>query len=143
MWNTINGRYSFFLYTETKPHFLILPLFKTFFSMTVWNTIDDRYSKFVLYKETKQHFLIFGSFQSVFSMTMWNTIDDRYSNYVSYPEMYQHFLVLDSLQSICSMQVCKCGILSVIDTSFLSYIYGFKMIEISRIKSSTVQNNIH
>ena len=31
--------------------------------MTVWNTIDDRYSNFVFYIERKPHFLIFTSFE--------------------------------------------------------------------------------
>ena len=48
--------------------------------MTVWNTIDDRYSNVVLYIEMKPHFFIFASFQSILIMTEWNHIDDRYSN---------------------------------------------------------------
>ena len=48
--------------------------------MTVWNTIDDRYSNFFFfYIETMHNLLIFARFQSIFSMTVWNTIDDRYS----------------------------------------------------------------
>ena len=47
--------------------------------MTVWNTIDDRFSNVVLYIETKQHFLLLPLFHGIFSMTVWNTIDDRYS----------------------------------------------------------------
>ena len=31
--------------------------------MTVWNTIDDRYSNFVFYIERRPHFLIFTSFE--------------------------------------------------------------------------------
>ena len=42
--------------------------------MTVWNTIDDRYSNI----ETMHNLLIFARFQCIFSMTVWNTIDDRY-----------------------------------------------------------------
>ena len=74
---------QFFHYIETKPHFLLLPLFKSIFSMTVWNTVDDRYSIF-------SYLLIFARFQSIFSMTVWNTIDDRYSNVVLYIEMNCH-----------------------------------------------------
>ena len=49
--------------------------------MTVWNTIDDRYTNVVLYIGMKPHFLIFfASFQSILIMTEWNHIDDRYSN---------------------------------------------------------------
>ena len=49
--------------------------------MTVWNTIDDRYSNVILYIEIKPHFLIFfASFQSILIMAEWNHIDDRYSN---------------------------------------------------------------
>ena len=36
----------FFHYIETKQHFLLLSLFQSIFSMTVWNTIDDKYSIF-------------------------------------------------------------------------------------------------
>ena len=85
---------SFFHYIETKPNFLLLPLFQSIFSMTVWNTIDDRYSNFFhLYIETMHNLLIFARFQSIFSMTVWNTIDDRYSNVVLYIEMKPHFLI--------------------------------------------------
>ena len=42
--------------------------------MTVWNTINDRYSNVVLYIEMKPHFLIFASFQSIFIMAEWNHI---------------------------------------------------------------------
>ena len=53
--------------------------------MTVWNTIDDRYSKsFLLCIETMHNLLIFARFQSIFSMTVWNTIDDRYSIFQLY-----------------------------------------------------------
>ena len=64
--------------------------------MTVWNTIDDRYSCFFFfYIETMHNLLdlIFARFQSIFSMTVWNTIDDRYSNVVLYIEMKPHFLI--------------------------------------------------
>ena len=48
--------------------------------MTVWNTIDDRYSNFLLlYIETMHNLPFFSRFKSIFSMTVWNTIDDRYS----------------------------------------------------------------
>ena len=49
--------------------------------MTVWNTIDDRYSNVVLYLEMKPYFLIFvASFQSILLMAEWNPIENRYSN---------------------------------------------------------------
>ena len=47
--------------------------------MTVWNTIDDRYSIFFFYIETMHNLPFFPRFKSIFSMTVWNTIDDRYS----------------------------------------------------------------
>ena len=66
--------------------------------MTVWNTIDDRYSNFFhLYRND---LLIFARFQSIFSMTLWNTIDYRYSNVVLYIEMKPHFLIFCFFQSI-------------------------------------------
>ena len=40
-------------YIETKPHFLIFASFERFFSMAVWNTVDDTYSNFVFYIVTK------------------------------------------------------------------------------------------
>ena len=53
--------------------------------MTVWNTIDDRYSNFFFfYIETMHNLLIFARIQSIFSMTVWNTIDDRYSIFPLY-----------------------------------------------------------
>ena len=53
--------------------------------MTVWNTIDDRYSNFFFfYIETMHNLLIFASFESIFSMTVWNTIDDIYSIFPLY-----------------------------------------------------------
>ena len=48
--------------------------------MTVWNTIDDKYSNFVLSIEMKLQFLIFASFQNILTMAEWNHIDDIYSN---------------------------------------------------------------
>ena len=61
--------------------------------MTMWNTIDDRYSIFFIYIETMHNLLFYARFQSIFSMTVWNTIDDRYSNVVLYIEMKPHFLI--------------------------------------------------
>ena len=70
-----------FFYIEMMHNLLIFARFQSIFSMTVWNTIDDRYSNVVLYIEMKPHFLIFfASFQSIFIMAEWNHIDDRYSN---------------------------------------------------------------
>ena len=71
-----------FFYIETMHNFLIFARFQSIFSMTVWNTIDDRYSIFPLYRN-EATFLAFAPFQSIFSMTVWNTIDDRYSNFLS------------------------------------------------------------
>ena len=55
----------FFHYIETKPHFLLLSLFKSIFSMTVWNTIDDRYSILPLYRNDAT-FLAFAPFSEHF-----------------------------------------------------------------------------
>ena len=55
----------FFHYIETKPHFLLLPLFQSIFNMTVWNTIDDRYSIFPLYRN-EATFLAFAPFSEHF-----------------------------------------------------------------------------
>ena len=70
----------FFFYIETMHNLLIFARFQSTFSMTVWNTFDDRYSNVVLYIEMKPRFLIFASFQSIFIMAEWNHVDDRYSN---------------------------------------------------------------
>ena len=71
----------FFIYIETMHNLLLFARFQSIFSMTVRNTIDDRYSNVVLYIEMKPHFLIFCFFfQSIFIMVQWNHIDDRYSN---------------------------------------------------------------
>ena len=51
--------------------------------MTVWNTIDDKFSIIPLYRN-EATFLDFDSFKSIFSMTVWNTIDDRYSIFPLY-----------------------------------------------------------
>ena len=51
--------------------------------MTVWNTIDERYSIFPPYRN-EATFLALPLFQSIFSMTVWNTIDDRYSIFPLY-----------------------------------------------------------
>ena len=48
--------------------------------MTVWNTIDDRYSNFFLLYRNNAYFTnFFSRLKGIFSMTVWNTIDDRYS----------------------------------------------------------------
>ena len=71
----------FSFYIETMHNLLIFARFQSIFSMTVWNTIDDRYSNVVLYIEMKPHFLnFFAPFQSIFIMAECNHIDDRYSN---------------------------------------------------------------
>ena len=58
----------FFFYIETMHNLQIFARFQSIFSMTVWNTIDDRYSNVVLYKEMKQHFLIFLPLFKAFSL---------------------------------------------------------------------------
>ena len=55
----------FFYHIETKPHFLLLPLFQSIFSMTVCNTIDDRYSIFPLYRN-EATFFAFAPFSEHF-----------------------------------------------------------------------------
>ena len=126
----------FFFYIETMHDLLVFPRFQSIFSMTVWNTIDDRYSIFPLYRneatfpalplfqsifsmtvidryfnfffyiETMHNLLIFSRFQSILSVTVWNTIDDRYSNVVLYIEMVPHFLNFASFQSIFITEEC-------------------------------------
>ena len=112
----------FFHYIETKPHFLLLPLFQSIFSMTVWNTIDDRYSIFFFYIETMHNLLIFARFQSIFRMTVWNTIDDRYSNVVLYIEMKPQFLIFCPFFKAFSQW--QSGIISMIDTPIYWYYCG-------------------
>ena len=56
----------FFFYIETMHNLLIFTRFQSIFSMTVWNTIDDRYFNVVLYIEMKPHFLIFCFFSKHF-----------------------------------------------------------------------------
>ena len=70
----------FFFYIETMHNLLIFVRFQSIFSMTVWNTIDDRYSNVVLYRNEATFLDFFASFQSIFIMAEWNHIDDRYSN---------------------------------------------------------------
>ena len=87
--------------------------------MTVWNTIDDRYSIFFFYIETMHNLPIFARFQSFFSMTVWNTIDDRYSNVVLYIEMKPQFL--DFLPLFKAFSQWQSGIISMIDTPIYWY----------------------
>ena len=71
----------FFFYIEMMHNLLIFVRFQSIFSMTVWNTIDDRYSNVVLYLEMMPHFLFFfASFQSIFITEECHHIDDRCSN---------------------------------------------------------------
>ena len=70
----------FFFYIETMHNLLIFARFQSIFSMTVWNTNDDRYSNVVLYIEMMPHFLIFASFQSIFITEECHHIDGRCSN---------------------------------------------------------------
>ena len=58
----------FFFYIETMHNLLIFARFQSIFSMTVWNTIDDRYSNVVLYIEMKPHFLIILPLFKAFSL---------------------------------------------------------------------------
>ena len=74
---------NFVFYIETKPHFLIFVSLESIICMTVWNTIDDKFSIIQLYRN-EATFLDFDSFKSIFSMTVWNTIDDRYSIFPLY-----------------------------------------------------------
>ena len=88
----------FVQYLETKPQFLILPLLKTF-SMTVWITIDDRYSNYCpLYRNEAIFLDCLPLFTKLFIMTVWNTIDDRYSNFVFYIETKPYFLIFTSFK---------------------------------------------
>ena len=58
------GTLIIILYIEMRPYFVIFACFyQTLIIITVWNTIDDRYSNFVFYIERKPHFLIFTSFE--------------------------------------------------------------------------------
>ena len=71
--------------------------------MTVWNTIDDRYSNFfLLYSGNDAKFTNFSRFKSIFSMTVWNTIEDRYSIHPLYRNEAT-FLAFAPFQSIFSM----------------------------------------
>ena len=55
----------FFFYIETMHNLLIFSRFKSIFSMTVWNTIDDRYSILPLYRN-EATFLAFAPFSELF-----------------------------------------------------------------------------
>ena len=74
---------NFVFYIETKPYFLIFVSLESIICMTVWNTIDDKFSIIPLYRN-EATFLDFDSFKSIFSMTVWNIIDDRYSIFPLY-----------------------------------------------------------
>ena len=58
----------FLFYIETMHNLLIFARFQSTFSMTVWNTIDGRYSNVVLYIEMMPHFLIFLPLFKAFSL---------------------------------------------------------------------------
>ena len=60
----------FFLLYRNDAEFTFFSRFKSIFSMTVWNTIDDD-TPFFHYIETEPHFLLLSLFQSIFSMTVW------------------------------------------------------------------------
>ena len=55
----------FFFYIETMHNLLIFPRFKSIFSKTVWNPIDDRYSSLPLYRNAAT-FLAFAPFSEHF-----------------------------------------------------------------------------
>ena len=74
---------NFVFYIETRPHFLIFVSLESIICMTVWNTIDDKFSIIPLYRN-EATFLDFASFKSIFSVTVWNTFDDRYSIFPLY-----------------------------------------------------------
>ena len=71
--------------------------------MTVWNTIDDKFSIIPLYRN-EATFLDLASFESIFSMTVLNTIDAIYSIF-HYIETKPHFLLLSLFQSLFSTTV--------------------------------------
>ena len=74
---------NFVFYIETRPHFFIFVSLESIICMTVWNTIDDKFSIIPLYRN-EATFLDFASFKSIFSVTVWNTFDDRYSIFPLY-----------------------------------------------------------
>ena len=94
---------NFVFYIETKPHFLIFVSLESIICMTVWNTIDDKFSIIPLYRN-EATFLDFDSFKSIFSMTVWilSMIDTPFFHYI---ETKPHFLLLPLFQSIFSMTV--------------------------------------
>ena len=55
----------FFFYLETMHYLLFFSRFQSIFSMTVWNTIDDRYPNVVLFIEMMPHFEAFPLRKSV------------------------------------------------------------------------------
>ena len=82
VWNTIDDTYSnFVLYMVTKPHFLILPLFKAY-SLWQCGILSMIGTPILYYTEMKSHIFIFAILERFFSRTVWNTIDDRFSNFV-------------------------------------------------------------
>ena len=67
--------------------------------MTVWNTIDDRYSNYYPLYRNEAIFLDLCLFLPSFKfMTVWNTIDDRYSNFVFFIERKPHSLIFTSFE---------------------------------------------
>ena len=67
--------------------------------MTVWNTIDDRYSNYYPLYRNEDIFLDFCLLLPSFKfMTVWNTIDDRYSNFVFFIERKPHSLIFTSFE---------------------------------------------
>ena len=71
----------FFFYIETMHNLLNFARFQSIFSMTVWNTIDDRYSIFPLYRN-EATFLAFAPFSEHFQYdSVEYNIDDRYFNF--------------------------------------------------------------
>ena len=86
------------LYYRNEAIFLDFCLFLPGFKfMTVWNTIDDRYSNYYPLYRNEAIFLDFCLFLPGFKfMTVWNTIDDRYSNFVFFIERKPQSLISTS-----------------------------------------------
>ena len=82
VWNTIDDTYSkFVLYIVTKPHFLILPLFKAYslWQCEILSMID---TPILVLCRNEVTYFYFAILESIFSRTVWNTLDDRFSNFV-------------------------------------------------------------
>ena len=78
----------FFFYIETMHNLLIFSRFKSIFNMTVWNTIDDRYSILPLHRN-EATFLAFAPFSEHFQ---YDSVD-RYSIFLYYIERMHNLLI--------------------------------------------------